>query len=356
MHAYKLDHPRVWRTYRGGTRLDGWTGTTGVSDGQHPEEWVASVTEARNPTPVPGEGLSRAEDGELLRDLIERDRTAMLGAGRDDLGALVKIIDADERLTVQVHPDRKCARELFDSEYGKTECWYFLDDGQSLEGERPYVYYGFKEGVTRERWEELFGLQDIDGMLACLNRIEVEPSMVVLVRGGVPHALGKGCFLIEVQEPTDYTIRVERVTPSGLHVADESCHQGLGFARMFDCFDYMGWSYDEAVASCVVTPKRLVDEGDVVVDELVGYDSTPCFAMERISFRSPGMLGLSQDGDYRILHVTAGSGMLHDASANGEDIVLTRGDQIFVPAAFGHLDMEMGAGSEVLSFRGPQVG
>jgi len=47
-----------------------------------------------------------------------------------------------------------------------------------------------------------------------------------MIYGGVPHAIGSGCFLMEVQEPTDYTMRVEKMTPGGMTMSDELIHQG----------------------------------------------------------------------------------------------------------------------------------
>lgn len=150
------------------------------------------------------------------------DHWARYGAS---LGVLVKLIDAGERLTVQVHPDRETAEKLFHSRYGKTECWYVLG-GRTINGEEPCIYLGFRPGVTRSQWKQLFREQNCAGMLACLHKIPVHRGEVILIRGGVPHAIGAGCFLTEIQEPTDYTIRVERTTPSGLRIADSACLGG----------------------------------------------------------------------------------------------------------------------------------
>ena len=359
MHAVKLDHPRVWRTYLGGERLDAFIGSSSATGSRHyPEEWIASVTEARNPDSTPGEGLSHTTDGALLRDLIAEDRVAMLGEGCSDLGVLAKIIDAGERLTVQVHPSKQQAQRLFDSQYGKTECWYFLDAGNSsLQrdelGKRPYVYCGFKKGITRDRWESLFKSQDIVGMLACLNRIEVTPGMVILIRGGMPHAIGDGCFLIEIQEPTDYTIRIERTTPSGQKVPDESCHQGLGFARMFDCFDYRGYTQEEILAHCVIEPSLISKGAGVTTERLIGYDATPCFSMSRVRFNAEASVPIELDGAYRILFVTSGSGLYCEDQDEANGQMLGRGDQLFVPASACNPRVTMTPGSEVLLFHGP---
>ncbi len=113
----KLLPNRVRRTYLGGSRIDAFTGTgSDVSDGvPRPEDWMASTTTAFNGTlEIEGEGLGRLEDGRLVKDVI--------GA----LPILVKLLDSDERLVIQAHPTVPCAKRLFNSPFGKTECWYFL--------------------------------------------------------------------------------------------------------------------------------------------------------------------------------------------------------------------------------------
>lgn len=356
MGPFLLDHQRVWRTYVNAGRLDG------VDDRHYPEEWISSVTEAINPNTGRGEGLSKiAATGATLRDEIEHNPNGMLGARRakfgNGMGVLAKCIDAGERLTIQVHPDASRAKALFGSPYGKTECWYFLDDMRDAAATQTCVYCGFKEGVTRERWERLFAVQDIPGMLECMHRIEVNPGMVVLVRGGMPHAIGEGCYLVEVQEPTDLTIRVERTTPSGFQVADEMCHLGLGFSRMFDCFDYATTTHEEIRDLCIVKPKTIRKSEFGTYLELIGIDETPCFSMRSLSFERCGTISLPDDGDFRILYVVKGEGLVASISDTGDDpISVSSGDQLFVPASAGGCEITINEGGEVLELRGPALG
>ena len=138
------------------------------------------------------EGLSVLEEtGVAFRDYLKKDPEGLLGKGRKDTGMLMKLIDAAERLSVQTHPSREKAMRYFNSPFGKTECWHILG-GRSIDGQAPYVDFGFKAGVTRGKWTDLFCRQDIQGMLDCLHRIEVKPGETYLIRGGVPHAIGAG--------------------------------------------------------------------------------------------------------------------------------------------------------------------
>ncbi|MDB5084997.1 MAG: RmlC-like protein, partial [Bacilli bacterium] len=296
---FKLAANRVWRTYHGGKLIDAWQGSSVAVDNQCPEDWVASVVTARNPgrEQIKNEGLSLLQgveqDGDraiTLKHMIEHDPARLLGAKHasqygSETGVLVKILDAAERLTIQTHPDRQTAKQLFQSDYGKTEAWYILG-GREIDGEQPYVLFGFKPGVTREQWEKLFWAQDIQGMIGSLHKFYVEPGQVFLVEGGIPHAIGPGCFLIEIQEPTDYTIRIERVTPAGYPVADQSCHQGIGFDKMFDCFHYDTYTEEQVLDRWRLQPVVIRQSDAGQERALIDYGHTPYFRMHALDIVS----------------------------------------------------------------------
>ena len=317
----KFSSERVWRTYIGGSMIDGLHGREEALDTNFPEEWIMSTVRARNTGREDiVEGLSMVADkpDTSLADLIEKYPMEMLGEAHmkqcgKTLGVLVKIIDSAERLTVQVHPTKEKARMLFDSAYGKTECWHILG-GREIDGEKPCIYLGFKEGITREYWKQVFDTQDIEKMLDCLHKFEVKSGDTFLVEGGIPHAIGAGCFLVEVQEPTDYTIRVERTTPSGLGVSDFMCHQGLGFEKMFDCFTYKGY-----------TKQEVLDEWYIKQEErkIIGYDSTELFKLEMVNVQSEEVF--ESGGVFSGIYILEGNGYLNDE-------IIKRGEQFFISA------------------------
>ena len=78
-----------------------------------------------------------------------------------------------------------------------------------------------------------------------LHRIPVAPGDFVFVDGGVPHAIGGGCFMVELQEPSDLMVVAERMTPSGRSIADAKMHGGIGWERMFDVYEYNAFEYDD---------------------------------------------------------------------------------------------------------------
>ncbi len=323
----KLDRAGAWRTYTGGSLIDKLHGIENTADTNFPEEWIMSTVAARNSGREHiVEGLSMVSGTDVsLKQLIEDYPEETLGKSHFEkfgksLGVLVKIIDSAERLTIQVHPTKKKAKELFDSLYGKTECWHVID-GREINGEKPCIYFGFKEGITREYWKKVFDEQDIPAMLDCLHRFEVKPGDTFLIEGGIPHAIGAGCFLIEVQEPTDYTIRTERVTPKGLAVADFMCHQGLGFDRMFDCFNYDGMPKNE-----VAERWNLKKQGNSVV----GYNNTEMFKLDMIDV--DGKETVTGGDVFSGIYVLSGEGELC-----GEKI--KAGSQYFIPAACGAFEI-----------------
>lgn len=353
MKPIKLTSERAWRTYLGGNMLDSFHGREVCEDSHFPEEWIMSTTAAKNAgrEHIRDEGMSRdVQTHETLKKLIERAPEEMLGAEHykkygANTGVLIKLIDSAERLSVQVHPNKEMARKLFHSEYGKTECWHILD-GRTINGAEPCIYLGFKENITREKWKDIFDRQDIPAMLECLHRIPVHKGDTYLIPGGVPHAIGSGCFLMEIQEPTDYTIRTERITPSGFQIADSMCHQGIGFEKMFDCFCYKGMNEEENRKAYQI-PLENNGTGEV----LIGYHISPCFQLTL--FRVTSTLHLDSDTVFKGLYILSGEGEI--GCTDGSVMRVYKGDQFFVPA---NTSMTITAKNDEICFaqlNGPEI-
>lgn len=347
MKPLKLKYNRVWRTYTGGKAIDEFYGKATSIDTYYPEVWIASTVAAINPDFVEGEGLSIIEGSDQpLLELIESDPNTYLGETHvknfgPTAGILTKLLDAGERLTIQVHPNKEKAMSLFQSEYGKTEAWYIMD-GREIDGEAPHIYLGFKEGIDPETWANYFKEQNIQGMLDSLHKIYVNPGDVYLIEGGTPHAIGAGCFILEIQEPTDLTIRIEKITPGGYEIPDRICHQGLGFEKMFECFDFNGHTEQEVIDKWQISNKKdLVGSSQT----LISYDHTKCFSLERYVVSEP--LKLASSEAFSVFIVLEGSGILtlETASMN-----VQKGDQIFVPASCSDLVITTDEGCEPLNF------
>jgi mannose-6-phosphate isomerase len=233
--AHRLAPTRVYRFYSGGALLGRLRGEP-EEDGSFPEDWVGSVTAASNPgRDEPEAGLSRVADGPLLRDLIDEDPEAWLGARHlerfgTSTGLLVKLLDAGERLPVHAHPGRAFAREHLGSQFGKTEAWIVL----ATREESSEVWLGLREAVEHERYREWIERQDSDALLGALNRVPVSAGDVVYVAAGTPHAIGAGALIAELQEPTDFSIVAEW---EGFPIDPADAHLGIGWELALKAFD-----------------------------------------------------------------------------------------------------------------------
>jgi mannose-6-phosphate isomerase len=131
---------------------------------------------------------------------------------------------------VHAHPDRAFAREAFGSPFGKTEAWIVLD---TRRGEAE-VWVGLREPVEPERYRAWIEEQDVDRLLGSLNSLTVRPGDVVYVPAGVPHAIGPGVLIAELQEPTDLSFLCEW---HNFPVRPEDSHLGLGWESAVKALD-----------------------------------------------------------------------------------------------------------------------
>lgn len=312
---YKQLPTFVTRTYRGGALLKPFLRMGNAYDSFTPEDWITSFNEAKNRVYIPGEGISLVETSEGVYPINTVVKEFEFGAGRTEPGVLIKFLDAGERLGIQVHPTRSFAKRVFNSEYGKTESWFVI-------ATRPdaCIYIGFTESITKDKWRLLYEKQDIAGMLALMHRFEVKKGDVVLVTGGTPHAIGAGCLLMEVQEPSDYTMRVEKVTVAGEELTPLQLHYGAGEEELFNCFEYEPLTYEQAKDKYFIQHFTSSDE-----QPLVTYDDTYLFSYTLYN-RSRHILDFN---DYVTVIAIEDRGLLSDDNST---FVLKRGDRFFISA------------------------
>ncbi len=314
---------RVARTYRGGMLLEKFLGKPDPKDSDFPEDWISSFIEAKNKEYIKNEGITRIETESGIKLITDAVSPSDFGEGRNDSGVLIKYLDSSERLGIQVHPTKEYSKKYFGTPYGKTECWHILGT-RKINGEPACIYIGFKENVTKEIFKELFIKQDIPGILECMHKFEVHPGDTVLVKAGLPHAIGAGCFLLEIQEPTDYTMRAERLTVGGETLTDRQMHYGLGFDKMLECFNYNGLSREAIKDTVFISPEKQVLE-DKTITTLVGYDSTACFKLVKARITDSFM---KFDSFVTIISLSDGGFIKH----NGQTEKLKKSDKWFIPA------------------------
>jgi mannose-6-phosphate isomerase len=138
--------------------------------------------------------------GTTLRDLTTARGKELVGE-KFQGGAfplLVKLIDASDRLSVQVHPDDQLAQKMGLGSNGKTECWFMLGDGGEL-------FQGTRPGVDRSSFEAALAQGNLE---ETLNRFETRDGDFFFLDARTVHALGRNCLLYEVQQTSDVTFRV----------------------------------------------------------------------------------------------------------------------------------------------------
>jgi mannose-6-phosphate isomerase len=295
------------RFYAGGARIDALRGLPRGEDGR-PEDWIGSTTTAYG---HPSEGLSRVADGRLVRDLVREDPEALLGPEHvarfgADPGLLVKLLDAGERLPVHVHPGREFARERLGSPWGKTEAWLILEAEPGAS-----VHAGLREPVDQATLKRWVSDQDSQEMLTALHELPVQAGDALLIPAGTLHAIGAGILLLELQEPTDFSVLLEW-RRFGVNSGAE--HLDLGWETALAAVD-----------------RTKADPTSFTSDRpgaLLPQAADPYFRAERITTQSGEM-----QPSFAVLMVLAGAGTLR--TERGDNLELKTGMSVLVPHAAG---------------------
>ena len=268
-----------------------------------PEDWLASTTSRYGHTSA---GLTVLPDETTLRDAVAAAPTQWLGRDVADTGLLVKLLDAGQRLPLHVHPDRTFARSQLASGYGKTEAWIILDAKPDA-----YVHIGFRHDVSPEQLARWVQEQDVTALLDATHRLPVRAGDTVLCPAGTPHAIGDGILLLELQEPTDFSILLET---EGFPVTPEDALLGLPAETALSC-----------VTRAATSEEVLASWRSPAPGSLLPRAADPYFAARSIA-----------NGDivrgFAVLVITAGTGVLTGA---WESVPLARGTVVAVPHGAG---------------------
>lgn len=196
---YPLKFTPVYKDYVWGGRGLEKLGRT-LPEGIVAESWEISCH--KNGVSIVSNGALAGTD---LPGLIGRYGRELVGNALSDRDVekfplLIKLIDADKNLSVQVHPDDGYARTHENGEYGKNEMWYII---AAKPGSK--LVYDVKPGTTRESFAQAVKQGRVE---ECLRSIEVSPGDAVYIPAGLVHAIGQGILLAEVQQNSDTTYRV----------------------------------------------------------------------------------------------------------------------------------------------------
>ncbi|KXB62808.1 MULTISPECIES: type I phosphomannose isomerase catalytic subunit [Olsenella] len=286
-------HGKIW----GGRRLQEEFGYQ-IPDGPVGECWAISAHPAGDCRVASG-----AFEGKRLSELWDGHRELFGGATGDRFPLLVKILDAEGDLSIQVHPDDAYAAEHEGGSLGKCECWYVLhaDPGATIVvGQRARSREEFARKVEEGDWDGL------------LNEVPVHTGDFFQIDPGTVHAIKAGTMVLETQQSSDVTYRVwdyDRLQADG-------SKRELHLAQSLDVIDYDA----EPISSGHVDAR----EADGVT-ELVSCER---YAVERV--RVAGERTLPPFRDFACASVVDGTG-----SAGGHAV--GKGDHFVVPSGHGGL-------------------
>ena len=227
MSIFKLN-PAFKDYLWGGTRLRDEYGKDCDYD-KVAESWELSCHKDGNSVVADGE-----DKGLTLAQYIEKHGKKVLGTNCErfeNFPILIKLIDAKDNLSVQVHPDNEYAQRV-EGEYGKTEMWYIVDCDEGAE-----LLYGFKKEISKEEFAQRIA---DNTLLEVTNSVPVKKGDVFFIQSGTLHAIGKGILIAEIQQNSNTTYRIYdygRVGKDGkpreLHVEKAKDVTTLGPAKSY---------------------------------------------------------------------------------------------------------------------------
>lgn len=307
IHLTPVFKEKIW----GGRKLETVFGYD-IPAGPVGECWAISAHPAGD-----CEIASGAYAGHTLSWLWAEHRELFGGAEGEQFPLLVKIIDAAEDLSIQVHPDDAYAAEHENGSLGKKECWYVLDaepDQTIVVGQRARSREEFAQLVDAGRWDEL------------LNEIPIKAGDFFQIDPGTVHAIKGGTVVLETQQSSDVTYRVYDYDRK----QDDGTLRPLHMAQALDVIDYGR----KAGATGELAPAPL--------NELQVIEANDCYTVERVRVQTArgdsagaeaaGSVVVPTPHPFTCVSVIAGAGTL-----NGEPV--TKGTHLLALAACDALEL-----------------
>jgi mannose-6-phosphate isomerase len=269
-----------------------------------------------------------AEDrlkGTTLRELVRRRGVEVLGPAVgpvDQFPLLVKFLDANQVLSVQVHPDDERGRRLA-NDNGKTEAWVIIHaEPGSL------IYAGLRPGVTRSRFAEAMRDGTVEPLL---HRFEPRPGDCIMIPAGTVHAIGAGVVLAEIQQMSDATFRVHDWGRVGVDGKPRQLHPDESLEST---------DFDSGPVDPVASRPEPIDGGT-----LERLARCPYFALERLRLEGPAVVG---DADRARFTILIGLGGTAEVRHETDVTSLGFGQTLLLPAALGACRIAPQPGGEAL--------
>ena len=222
---------------------------------------------------------------------------------------LIKLIDAKNDLSVQVHPDNEYAMRV-EKEYGKTECWYILDSEDDAE-----LIYGFNRELSSEEFRKAV---EENTFLDTVNKVKVKKGDLFFIEAGTLHAIGKGILLAEIQQNSNTTYRVYDYGRLGADGKPRELHTEKAIE----------------VTTCTPPTRDTNPEGELIVED--GFSRqllTKCdlFRVEKITV-TEAFTDIADNKSFVSVLIIDGTGKI-------DNIEIKKGDSLFIPANYGEFQI-----------------
>lgn len=267
------------------------------------EAWVLSCHKDGNSIVKNGEHA-----GKTLQEVLDVWGKEVLGAkaaGFTYFPILIKLIDAKDRLSVQVHPDDEYAL-AHEGEYGKTEMWYVVDCDEGAQ-----LIYGFNQDISQGEFLERINNNNLSPVC---NYVPVKKGDVFFIETGTMHAIGKGILIAEVQQNSNTTYRVSDYGRLGADGKPRQLHIKQAIEVTKTEVPTMPYGNVGDVTLYPFGTVRELAKCDYFTAELINLD---------------GNVGVYDNESFISLLVTEGEVLL---SYTGGMMSLKKGDSVFVPA------------------------
>lgn len=218
--------------------------------------------------------------GRSFREVYKQNKEKILGnvfKDNEDFPLLVKIIDAKDKLSVQVHPDDEYANTKDPESSGKKEAWYILETDQNAE-----IVCGFSESLNREKYESLIQSNRAE---SCLQTFHSKSGDAFMINPGTVHAIGAGNLLLEVQQSSDSTYRVYDYGRLG----DDGKPRKLHLQKALDVLNFQKSNGQEKISPILLDWKygkrKLLAANDKFRFEILEFSQTsklPRFCKENV--------------------------------------------------------------------------
>lgn len=228
----------------------------------------------------------------------------------EEFPILIKIIDARENLSVQVHPDNEYARK-FEGDNGKTEMWYVMDCDENAK-----IICGIKESIKQE---EIANIIHTGKIREILNEVSIHKGDVIFIPSGTIHAILKGTLICEIQQNSNLTYRVydwDRIGKDGKP-------RELHIEKAIDVIK------QDLKQKIVTTSNQKLDTSSNVI-------TCDYFKVDTISIGSK-YKQMSNPETFEAIMVVEGNGKIQ---TNGKEYTIKLGDSFIIPASLGEYEIE----------------